>query len=101
MTDKFRTFAMSHFCSFPPKVAFPRCSEVLFPLTKIQDNYHTDNQLVIFLSIFRGYPYLTYNLHKTNSRQQVCRMIPLTSSHNVLNHLTDGRKILFHFANSF
>jgi len=59
MSDKFRTFAMSYFCSFPPKVTFPRCSEeFLFPSTKIQNIYHIDNHLVVFLNLFRDYPYL-------------------------------------------
>ena len=61
MSDKFRTFAMSYFCSFPPKVTFPGCSEeILFPLAKIRNIYHINNQLVIFLNLFRDYPYLDY-----------------------------------------
>lgn len=49
---------MRYFCSFPPKVTFPRCSEeFLFPLTKILKIYYIDNQLVIFLTLFRDYPY--------------------------------------------
>ena len=49
---------MSYFCSFPPKFTFPRCSEeFLFPLTKIQNIYHIDNQFLIFLSQFHDYPY--------------------------------------------
>ena len=49
---------MSYFCSFPPKFTFPRCSEeFLFPLTKIQNIYHIDNQFVVFLSQFHDYPY--------------------------------------------
>ena len=54
---------MSYFCSFPPKFTFPRCSEeFLFPLTNIQNIYHIDNQLVIFLNLFRDCPYfiITY-----------------------------------------
>ena len=48
MSDKFRTFAMSYFCSFPPKFTFPRCSEeFLIPVAKIQNIYHIDNQFVI------------------------------------------------------
>ena len=49
---------MRYFCSFPPKVTFPGCSEeFLFPLTKIQNIYHIDNQFVIFLSQFHDYHY--------------------------------------------
>ena len=56
-SDKFRTFAMSYFCSFPPKFTFPRYSEdFLFPSTKIRNIYHFDNQLIIFLSLFRDCP---------------------------------------------
>ena len=56
---------MSYFCSFPPKGTFPRCSEeFLFSSTKIQNIYHIDNQLIVFLSLFRDYPYF-----KTVSRQ--------------------------------
>ena len=59
MSDNFCTFAMSYFCSFPPKFTFPRCSEeFLFPSTKIRNIYYTDNQLVIFLSLFRDCPYI-------------------------------------------
>ena len=59
MSDKFRTFAMSYFCSFPPKVTFPGCSEeFLFPVAKIRNIYHIDNQFVIILSLFRDCPYL-------------------------------------------
>ena len=53
----FVLIAMSYFCSFPPKFTFPRCSEeFLFSSTKIQNVYHIDNQLVIFLNLFRDYP---------------------------------------------
>ena len=53
--------AMIYFCSFPPKFTFPRCSEeFLFSSTKIQNIYHIDNQLVIFLSLFRDCPYLIF-----------------------------------------
>ena len=37
--------AMSYFCSFPPKFTFPRYSEeFLFPLAKLQQIYHINNQ---------------------------------------------------------
>ena len=56
---------MSYFCPFPPKVTFPGCSEeFLFPLAKIRNIYHAGNQLVIFLSLFRDYPYFIYVCHK-------------------------------------
>ena len=50
---------MSYFCSFPPKVTFPGCSEeFLFPVAKIRNIYHIDNQFVIILSLFRDCPYI-------------------------------------------
>ena len=49
--------------SFPPKNAFPQHSEeFLFPHTKIQNIYHIDNQLIIFLSLFHDSPYIKYDL---------------------------------------
>ena len=59
MSDKFHTFAMSYFCSFPPKFTFPGCSEeFLFPLAKIRNLYRVSNQLVINIQLFCGYCYL-------------------------------------------
>ena len=59
MSDKFRTFAMSYFCSFPSKFTFPRCSEdFLFPLTKMWGVYYVDNQFIMFKSLFQDTPCL-------------------------------------------
>ena len=88
MSDKFRTFAMSYFCSFPPKVTIPRCSEeFLFPSTKIQNIYYTDNQLVAFLRLFRDYPYLLYGKISLDSNESINSKIPLRKCVHILVYI--------------
>ena len=47
---------------------------IFIPLTKIRNVYHIYNQLVIFLSLFRDYPYIIrHQLLPPNSRREAYR----------------------------